>query len=42
MTSKPISNVALDVGYASLTVFNKVLKKRYGITPTGFRNSENA
>lgn len=41
-TSTPISTVALDVGYASLSVFNKAFKERYGVTPTEFRNSENA
>ena len=39
-TSTPISTVALDVGYASLSVFNKAFKERYGITPTEFRNSQ--
>lgn len=36
----PISTIALDVGYASLSVFNKAFKERYGVTPTEFRNSE--
>lgn len=38
----PISTVALDVGYASLSVFNKAFRERYGITPTEFRNSDRA
>lgn len=37
----PISTIALDVGYASLSVFNKAFKERYGATPTEFRNSDN-
>lgn len=40
-TSSPISTIALDVGYASLSVFNKAFKERYGVTPTEFRNSNN-
>ncbi|MBL4572410.1 MAG: helix-turn-helix transcriptional regulator [Gammaproteobacteria bacterium] len=39
-TSRPISTIALDVGYASLSVFNKAFKERYGVTPTEFRNRE--
>jgi len=41
-SSTPISTVALDVGYASLSVFNKAFKERYGLTPTEFRNKEQA
>lgn len=41
-TSSPISTIALDVGYASLSVFNKAFKERYEITPTEFRNRENS
>ncbi|GJM14076.1 MAG: transcriptional regulator [Pseudohongiella sp.] len=40
-TSTPISTIALEVGYASLSVFNKAFKERYGITPSEFRNKEN-
>lgn len=36
----PISTIALDVGYASLSVFNKAFKERYRVTPTEFRNQE--
>lgn len=36
----PISTIALDVGYASLSVFNKAFKERYKVTPTEFRNQE--
>ena len=39
-SSTPISTIALDVGYASLSVFNKAFKERYGVTPTEFRNKE--
>ncbi len=41
-TSTPISTIALDVGYASLSVFNKAFKDRYGVTPTEFRNNESS
>ncbi|MFT7472442.1 MAG: AraC-like DNA-binding protein [Kiritimatiellia bacterium] len=40
-SSTPISTIALDVGYASLSVFNKAFKERYGVTPTEFRSSDN-
>lgn len=40
-TNTPISTIALDVGYASLSVFNKAFKERYGLTPTEFRNADN-
>lgn len=39
-TNTPISTIALDVGYASLSVFNKAFKERYGVTPSEFRNTE--
>ena len=39
-SNTPISVIALDVGYASLSVFNKAFKDRYGVTPTEFRNNE--
>lgn len=32
-----ISNIALDVGYASLSVFNKAFKERYNLTPREYR-----
>ncbi|MFT4816887.1 MAG: AraC-like DNA-binding protein [Pseudohongiellaceae bacterium] len=38
--TSPISTIALDVGYASLSVFNKAFKERYQVTPSEFRNSE--
>ncbi|MEX2469505.1 MAG: helix-turn-helix domain-containing protein [Pseudohongiellaceae bacterium] len=34
----PISNIALDVGYSSLSVFNKAFRDRFGMTPSEYRN----
>lgn len=39
-TRSPISSIALDVGYGSLSSFNKAFKDRYNITPSDFRNLE--
>lgn len=39
-TTSPISSIALDVGYGSLSSFNKAFKDRYNITPSDFRNLE--
>lgn len=39
-SNTPISTIALDVGYASLSVFNKAFKERYRVTPTEFRQNE--
>lgn len=36
-TESSISNIALDVGYASLSVFNKAFKERYMVTPREYR-----
>lgn len=33
----PISTIALDVGYASLSSFNKAFKEEHGVTPSIFR-----
>lgn len=41
-TSLPISTIALDVGYSTLSSFNSVFKNQYGITPTEFRTGESA
>ena len=41
-TNASISMIAIDVGYASLSVFNKAFKERYKVTPTEFRNSEHS
>ena len=37
----PISSIALDVGYSSLSVFNKAFKDRYGVTPSEYRTQHN-
>lgn len=37
-----ISNIALDVGYSSLSSFNKAFKEVHGMTPTMFRNLQNS
>lgn len=37
----PISSIALDVGYSSLSVFNKAFKDRYGVTPSEYRSQHN-
>ncbi|MDP1931390.1 MAG: helix-turn-helix transcriptional regulator [Gammaproteobacteria bacterium] len=34
----PISTIALDVGYASLSSFNKAFKEAHGVTPSIFRS----
>ncbi|MDH7943400.1 helix-turn-helix transcriptional regulator [Pseudohongiella sp. SYSU M77423] len=33
-----ISNIAFEVGYASLSSFNKAFKEKHGVTPSAFRN----
>ncbi|GAB5500918.1 MAG: helix-turn-helix domain-containing protein [Pseudohongiellaceae bacterium] len=38
----PVSRIALDVGYSSLSVFNKAFKERFGVTPTEYRNQYRA
>ena len=37
-TQVAISTIALDVGYASLSSFNKAFKELHGVTPSIFRN----
>lgn len=37
-THLPISTIALDVGYASLSSFNKAFKEAHGVTPSIFRS----
>lgn len=39
-TSLPISTIALEVGFGSLSVFNKSFKRQYGITPTEYRQAD--
>lgn len=34
----PISSIALDVGYASLSSFNKAFKETHGVTPSVYRS----
>jgi len=36
-SDEPIFNIAMDVGYTSLSSFNKVFKDRYGVAPREFR-----
>jgi len=36
----PISDVAFEVGYSSLSTFNKAFKEITGVTPTNFRNND--
>lgn len=35
-----IYNIALDVGYASLSSFNKAFKETYGMTPSAYRSAD--
>ncbi len=37
-TDKPITRIALDNGFASVTLFNKMFRDVHGETPTMFRN----
>jgi len=37
----PISSIALDVGYVSLSSFNKAFKDKHGVTPSVWRASGN-
>ena len=36
----PVSRIALDVGFSSLSVFNKAFKERFGVTPTVYRQQQ--
>ena len=38
-SDSPISSIALDVGYSSLSVFNKAFKERFNMTPTEYRST---
>ena len=38
-SDRPVSSIALGVGYSSLSVFNKAFKDRFNMTPTEYRNS---
>jgi AraC-like DNA-binding protein len=35
----PVLSIALDVGYASLTPFNRAFKARFGVTPSAWRSN---
>lgn len=37
----PISSIALDIGFASLSSFNTAFKSRFGVTPSEYRNRHN-
>lgn len=37
-TESSVANIALDAGFASLSVFNRVFKEIYQLTPTVYRN----
>ncbi|MDF3022159.1 MAG: AraC family transcriptional regulator [Steroidobacteraceae bacterium] len=41
MRSLPILTIALDVGYNSITPFNRAFKELVGMTPTQYREAEN-
>lgn len=38
----PILSIALDIGYRSLTPFNKAFKETHGVTPTEYRSRHRA
>jgi AraC-like DNA-binding protein len=33
----PITTIAIEVGFSSLSVFNTAFRGRFGVTPTGYR-----
>lgn len=39
-TDKPITRIALDNGFSSVSFFNRAFKKAYGKTPSSFRKQE--
>lgn len=39
-TRTPISSIALDVGYSSLSVFNKAFRDRFDMTPSEYRTRQ--
>lgn len=41
-TDHPVTRIAYDNGFASVTVFNKVFKHAYGETPSSFRRQSKA
>jgi AraC-like DNA-binding protein len=38
---RPISSVAYDTGFGDLSYFNRVFRRRFGMTPSGMRNGLN-
>lgn len=38
-TSHPVSRIAMDVGYSSLSAFNRAFKERMNLTPSEYRRS---
>jgi transcriptional regulator GlxA family with amidase domain len=41
-SSAPVRQVALDCGYRSLSLFNSLFKKRFGLSPSEWREQESA
>ena len=39
LSMTPVSNIALNVGYADVNYFSRVFKKTVGMTPTAYRNT---
>ncbi len=40
-TSRPISEIALDIGFSSFRSFNRLFKETVGMTPSDYRNKGN-
>ncbi|MEX2131436.1 MAG: helix-turn-helix transcriptional regulator [Pseudohongiellaceae bacterium] len=40
-STTPISSIALDIGYGSLSSFNTAFKAQFGVTPTEYRSAGN-
>jgi AraC-like DNA-binding protein len=38
-TSDPIAKIAYGLGYQNVSSFNRLFRRRFGVTPTEFRNS---
>lgn len=36
-TSEPVSTIAYDLGYQDVSSFNRLFKRRFGVTPSEFR-----
>lgn len=37
-SSDPVANIAAETGFENLSYFNRIFKRKYGCTPTGFRS----